>query len=69
MGMGILVPEDYDLRKLKNDEERSVVVACRDQLTDGWFIIPSFGIRTRIDSELDVVLLHRDFGVFDLEVK
>jgi len=67
--MGVLVPEDFDLRSLKNDEERAVVIACRDRLTDGWFVIPSLKIRSGADHELDVVLLHRDFGVFDLEVK
>lgn len=67
--MGILVPEDFDLKSLKNDEERAVVVACRDHLTDGWFVLPSIKIRGRIDHEIDVVLLHRDYGVFVLEVK
>lgn len=67
--MGILVPEDVDLRDLKNDEERAVVTACRDQLTDGWFVIPGLRIHKGFDHELDVVLLHADYGVFDLEVK
>jgi hypothetical protein len=67
--MGILVPEDFDLRRLKNEAERAVVIACRETLTDGWFVIPSLPIRDGADFELDVVLLHRDYGVFDLEVK
>ena len=67
--MGLLVPDDFDLRSLKNEAERAVVIACRETLTDGWFVIPSLRIRTGADHELDVVLLHRDYGVFDLEVK
>ncbi len=67
--MGILVPEDFDLRTLKNDEERAVVVACRDQLTDGWFVLPAFDFRSGANHEIDVVLLHRDYGVIVLEVK
>jgi len=67
--MGMLIPDDFDLRDLKNDEERAVVQAMVDDLTDGWLIIPSLTIRTHRDHELDVVLVHPDYGVFDIEVK
>ena len=68
--MGLLVPEDFDLTLLKNDSERDVVIALRDQLTDGWYIIPSLRLANRNrDHELDVVLMHRDYGIADIEVK
>ena len=68
--MGLLVPEDFDLTLLKNDAERDVVIALRDQLTDGWYIIPSQRLSTSYrDHELDVVIMHRDFGIADIEVK
>lgn len=68
--MGLLVPEDFDLTLLKNDEERDVVIALRDQLTDGWFIFPSQRLSDYYrDHELDIVIMHRDFGIADIEVK
>ncbi|MCB0964409.1 MAG: NERD domain-containing protein [Acidimicrobiales bacterium] len=68
--MGVLVPEDFDLQELANDEERRVVEACVHGLSDGWLVLPDVGIKagTR-DHQLDVVLVHEDFGVLDLEVK
>lgn len=68
--MGQLVPEDFDLGTLRNDAERQVVETLRDGLTDGWFVMPHVPIRTRKrDYEIDVVIVHRDFGVAVVEVK
>jgi hypothetical protein len=67
--MGRLVPEDFPLSTLANDAERRVVEALRDGLTDGWLILPDVGIRAHMDYQLDVVLVHRDWGIVDLEVK
>jgi thymidine kinase len=67
--MGILIPEDFDLRSLKNDAERSVVARFRDELTDGWLLIPSLKMRDHRDYEIDLVVMHRDVGIFIVEVK
>lgn len=68
--MGRLVPEDFDVAGLDNEEERRVVSACAQLLSDGWFVLPNVVIKaTGRDHELDVVLVHREFGVLDLEVK
>lgn len=67
--MGRLVPEDFPLSTLANAAERRVVESLRDGLTDGWLILPDVAIRGRRDFQLDVVLVHRDFGIIDLEVK
>ncbi len=42
VAMGQLVPEDFDFSLLKNDSEREVVRAIRDQLSDHWRVIPNF---------------------------
>jgi len=67
--MGRLVPDDFPLSALADDAERRVVEAFRDGLTDGWLILPDIGLSTHRDHQLDVVLVHRDFGVIDVEVK
>ena len=67
--MGILIPEDFDLRSLKNDAERAVVARFRDELTDGWLLIPSLKMRDHRDYEIDLVVMHRDVGIFIVEVK
>jgi thymidine kinase len=67
--VGILIPEDFDLRSLKNEAERSVVARFRDELTDGWLLIPSLKMRDRRDYEIDLVVIHRDVGIFIVEVK
>lgn len=68
--MGVLVPEDFELSSLRNEEERRVVSACVHGLSDGWLVLPSVGLKvgTR-DRELDVVLVHESFGIVELEVK
>ena len=68
--MGVLVPDDFVLASLVNDAERRVVEAFRDGLSDSWLILPSVVLRTdQRDYELDVVLLHEDFGIVDIEGK
>lgn len=67
--MGQLVPEDFPLQTLKNDEERSVVEALRDGLSDSWYVLPSVGLLDYRDFEIDVVLVHPRNGVYVVEVK
>lgn len=67
--MGRLIPEDFPLSALGNDAERRVVEAFRDGLTDGWLILPDVGLSERRDFQLDLVLLHEDWGIVDVEVK
>lgn len=67
--MGRLVPDDFALSSLANDAERRVVEAFRDGLTDGWLILPDVGLRAGRDHQLDVVPVHEDWGVVNIEVK
>jgi len=67
--MGVVLPTNFDMRKLRNDAERDVLNAFRDRLNDGWFIVPSLAIHSTYDYELDVVLVHKDYGIIDIEVK
>ena len=67
--MGVLIPEDFPLASLKNEAEQQVVRVLRDGLRDGWFIIPNVGMSGRRDFQIDIVLLHREHGVLNLEVK
>lgn len=68
--MGVLVPEDFLLSSLANEAERAVVEAFVTQLSDGWLVLPSVGLRLGgRDRELDVVLIHETFGIVDIEVK
>ena len=67
--MGILVPDDFPLSQLKNDEERRVVEAFRDGLSDGWVILPDVGVHGWRDFQMDIVLVHQDEGVVVIEVK
>jgi len=67
--MGVLIPEEFPFALLANDAERQVVRALRDGLRDGWIIVPDVGISARRDYQLDIVLIHDDHGVLNLEVK
>lgn len=68
--MAVLVPEGFALASLANDAERDVVQALLRGLSDAWLVLPSVGLHTADrDRELDVVLVHQQFGVIDLEVK
>jgi hypothetical protein len=65
-----LVPEDLDVATIVNEAERRVVSVCVSSLSDGWFVLPNVVLKgpTR-DFELDVVLVHEQYGVVNLEVK
>ena len=67
--MGILVPEHFPLSQLKNDEERMVVDAFRDRLTDGWLVMPDVGLAGFRERQVDIVLLHENYGAVVVEVK
>ncbi len=67
--MGLLVPENFPLSLLANDEERIVVEALRDRLTDGWLIIPDVGLTGHRDRQTDIVIAHQREGVAVIEVK
>lgn len=68
--MAVILPESFDLSQLKNDSEKEVVRALRDQLSENWFIIPSLQMTSsKKDYELDVILIHQDYGIMDVEVK
>ena len=67
--MGRLVPGDIVLNELNNDEEREVVEAFVESLSDGWFVLPSVRISDWRDYELDIVLVHANYGVAVVEVK
>lgn len=67
--MGTLVPTDLSLGSLGDDAEERVVRAFVDRLNDAWVILPHVTFTRERDFELDVVLVHRDFGVVDIEVK
>ena len=68
--MGQLIPEDFDFSLLKNDSEREVVRALRDQLSDDWRVIPNFLFNhEHRDHEIDVIVMHPDWGIGIIEVK
>ncbi|MEX0768166.1 MAG: NERD domain-containing protein [Microthrixaceae bacterium] len=67
--MGMLIPEEFPLSQLANDAERQVVRVMRDGLRDGWLIIPNVGISTQTDVQIDIVLIHPQQGIVNLEVK
>jgi len=67
--MGLLIPEEFPLSLLANDAERQVVRVLRDGLRDGWIIIPNVGMSAQRDYQIDIVLLHPQHGVLNLEVK
>src|SRR5690606_38191976 len=52
-----------------DDAERAVVETFRDGLTDSWLILPDVGLHKQIDHQLDIVLVHQQYGVIDVEVK
>ena len=70
MAVGLIVPDDFSLRSLANDEERAVVEALRDRLSDDWLVFPDVALVTdRRDHQIDVVLAHPREGVAVIEVK
>ena len=68
--MGLLIPADYDTRLIDNVTERRVVENLRDRLSDSWYIIPRLDIATaKRPFEVDVLILHQDYGIAGIEVK
>lgn len=68
--MGVIVPEDFALGSLANEAERRVVEAFRDGLSDAWLILPDVSVLgTPQEHQLDIVVVHPDLGVADIEVK
>ena len=67
--MGLLVPENFPMRSLANSEERLVVEALRDRLTDGWLVIPNVGLTGQRDRQMDIVIAHERDGIAVIEVK
>lgn len=68
--MGVLVPPDFPLEMLANDEERLVVRALVDQLSDDWLVIPDVGMGDSYrDRQTDIVIAHHRDGVAVIEVK
>ncbi|MFZ9629654.1 MAG: UvrD-helicase domain-containing protein [Ilumatobacteraceae bacterium] len=67
--MGILIPEDFPMSQLRNEEERRVVGALCDQLSDGWLVMPDVGLTGKRDRQADIVIAHRHEGVVVIEVK
>lgn len=67
--MGILVPSNFDLRDIKNNDERRVINALCEQLNDGWLIFPNVRFLSGRDHEIDAVLIHEQQGIVHLEVK
>lgn len=67
--MGTLVPAGFPLASLRNEAEERVVRSFVERLSDDWVVLPHVVFSTHRDYELDVVLVHRDFGVLDVEVK
>ena len=70
VAVGQIVPDDFSLRTLVNDEERAVVEALRDHLSDDWLVLPDVALATdRRDHQIDVVLVHPREGLAVIEVK
>lgn len=68
--MGVFIPNDYDVSRINNATEVRVVEALRDRLSDSWHIIPNLDIaKEHRPYEIDVLLLHKEFGLLALEVK
>ena len=68
--MGQLIPEDFPIESLANDEERLVVRALVEQLSDDWHVIPDVGMGdAQRDRQTDIVIAHHCDGVAVIEVK
>ena len=57
------------MSRLRNEEERRVVEALCDQLSDGWLVMPDVGLTGARDRQADIVLAHQREGVAVIEVK
>ncbi len=67
--MAQLFPNDFDLTGIEYSEERAIKMLIAS-LDDSWIIIPNVSILVnRQDSEIDIILVSFDIGVYLIEVK
>lgn len=67
--MAQLFPSDFDLTAIEHSEERAINMLLAS-LDDSWIIVPNVSILVnRQDSEIDIVLVSYQSGVYLLEVK
>jgi len=67
--MAQLFPSDFDLTAIEHSEERAIKMLLTS-LDDSWIIVPSVSILVnKQDSEIDIVLVSYQTGVYLLEVK
>jgi len=68
--MGVLVPNTTDIQFIENKDEREVVRKLIAQLSDKWLILPNARFKYQnVDREIDILLINKDIGMLDLEVK
>lgn len=68
--MGVFIPDDYRVANISNPTERQVAEIARDLLSDSWHIIANLDIAKETRPyEIDLLLLHKDYGLFALEIK
>lgn len=67
--MARLIPSDFDFSTVVHSEQRSARVFL-EHLDDSWYVIPRVPVLDeQTDSEIDIVLLSHDQGMFIVEVK
>ena len=68
--MGVFIPADYDVNRIENVTEKRVAEVLRDRLSDSWHIIANLELsKQRRPYEIDILLLHQEYGLVALEVK
>lgn len=68
--MGVFIPADYDVNRIQNVTEKRVAEALRDRLSDSWHIIANLELsKQRRPYEIDILLIHQEYGLVALEVK
>ena len=69
-GVGLLVPDDFSLRRWPMTRSARSSRRCATGLSDDWVVMPDVGlVRDHRDHQLDVVLAHPREGVAVIEVK
>jgi hypothetical protein len=67
--MAQLFPSDFELTEIEYSEERAIKFLIAS-LDDSWIIVPSVAILVnKQDSEIDIILVSFDIGVYLIEVK
>jgi hypothetical protein len=68
--MATFIPEDFDISKVVNPTEARVIDILLHGLKNNWYIVPNLDIaKENRPYEIDILLLHVDYGVIALEVK